>query len=279
MGATEVVFITGATGFIGSHVVDYTLQAGYRVRLSIQRKEQEQSIRRWLRGPDKNVEFVHIPDLAAPSAFRDVLNGVDYVDIFHLASPLPGKGNDVKKDYVEPAVTGTTAILEQAKQHERINGERLKVDITRKFPDGFAGHGMKYGASKILAQQATRDFVAREKPHFKLITLIQRTFKDLDGMNAQLWQSLQSEEPLVPSAFVHVRDVAQAHVAALRNQDQLQTRTEYTLSAQPFGWDRVTRVVKVEPADQDLQIKWCSGEDMVRDVLNQQLALKQKASL
>ncbi|KAF2164201.1 hypothetical protein M409DRAFT_25544 [Zasmidium cellare ATCC 36951] len=338
MGANEVVFIIGATGFIGSHVVNYTLQAGYKVRLSIRRKEQEQSIRAWLQGRDENVEFVHIPDLAKPGAFQGVLDGIDY--IFHLASPLPGKGDDVRKDYVEPAVTGTTAILEQAKRHERIkfvivvssilalipmggirkppvipkanSGERLKVDITRKFPAGFPGHGMKYGASKILAQQATRDFVAKERPLFKLITfhptfvlgdsLIQRTFKELDGMNAQLWNSLPSEEPLIPSAFVHVRDVAQAHVAALRNRDSLNTGTEYILSTQPFGWDRVADVVKAEfpqidvrlrkgpfsqddwhvdttLADRDLQIKWRSGEDMVRNVLNQQLALKQKASL
>lgn len=121
-------------------------------------------------------------------------------------------------------------------------------------------------------------------------------------MNAQLWHSLHSEEPLIPSAFVHVRDVAQAHVAALRNRDLLTTGTEYILSTQPFGWDRVAEVVRAEcpqltvklrkgpfsqddwhvdtkPADRDLQIEWRSGEDMVRDVLNQQLALKQKASL
>lgn len=130
---------------------------------------------------------------------------------------------------------------------------------------------MKYSASKILAQQATRDFVAKEKPPFKLVTyihlcstqsfghandcysfhptfvlgdsLIQRTFNELDGMNAQLWTSLPSEELLIPSAFVHVRDVAQAHVAALRNRDLLKTGTGYILSTQPLGWDRVADVV------------------------------------
>lgn len=121
-------------------------------------------------------------------------------------------------------------------------------------------------------------------------------------MNSQLWQSLSSEEPLIPSAFVHVRDVAQAHIAALQNFKSLQTGTEYILSTQPFAWDNVAKVVKSEypqidvklkkgpwpqddwhvdttPADRDLRIKWRSGEDMVIDVLNQQVSLKRKANL
>lgn len=121
-------------------------------------------------------------------------------------------------------------------------------------------------------------------------------------MNAQLWQSLCSEEPLIPSAFVHVRDVAQAHIAALQNYKSLQTGTEYILSEKPFAWDKVSEVVRSEypqldvklkrgpwpqddwhvdttPADRDLHISWRSGEDMVRDVLNQQLQLRQKANL
>lgn len=46
--AMKTVFITGATGFIGSRVAEDTLQAGYRVRLSIRRAEQQQSLEKLL---------------------------------------------------------------------------------------------------------------------------------------------------------------------------------------------------------------------------------------
>jgi nucleoside-diphosphate-sugar epimerase len=110
--ASELIFITGATGFIGSHTVNSALAAGYRVRLSVRRKDQERDIRRWIIGFSGSFEFAHVPDLTTPNAFKGMLDDVDY--IFHLASPLPGKGEDVHKDYVDPAVSGTLAILKEA---------------------------------------------------------------------------------------------------------------------------------------------------------------------
>ena len=35
----ELVFITGASGFIGSHVTDQILKSGYRARLSVRKEE------------------------------------------------------------------------------------------------------------------------------------------------------------------------------------------------------------------------------------------------
>lgn len=114
--------------------MNYTLEVGYSVRLSIRRKEQVNGIRKWLQGPQENVEFVHIPDLTQPGAFQTALNDIDY--IFHLASPLPGKGNDVRKDYVDPAVTGTMAILQEAKRHDRVKFVVVVSSILALIPMG-----------------------------------------------------------------------------------------------------------------------------------------------
>lgn len=115
---TPLIFVTGATGFIGSQVVATTLRAGYRVRLSIRRAEQEATLRELHPGYGDKIETCIIPDISQRESFKDAFQGVDYV--FHLASPIPGGGNDFKQDYVEPAVRGTEAILYAALEFAQI---------------------------------------------------------------------------------------------------------------------------------------------------------------
>lgn len=113
-----LVFITGATGFIGSHVVASTLDAGYRVRVSVRKAEQEAIVRGRYPEYAGDIETTVIPDLARPDAFNQSLGGVDY--IFHLASPMPGRGSDIHRDYVNPAVEATLSILRAAQEFAQV---------------------------------------------------------------------------------------------------------------------------------------------------------------
>jgi dihydroflavonol-4-reductase len=70
----ERVLVTGATGFIGSHLVDDLLGKGYEIEVLI----RESSDLRWLRG--KRVEFIY-GDLLGKERLPS-LNGIDH--IFHL---------------------------------------------------------------------------------------------------------------------------------------------------------------------------------------------------
>jgi nucleoside-diphosphate-sugar epimerase len=113
-----LIFITGATGFIGSHVVSQSLDAGYRVRLSVRKQEQINTLRRVFSSHAANLDFAVIPDFTSPNRFDKALEGVTYV--FHLASPMPGKGSDFKSDYLKPAVQGTIALLDAANKIDSI---------------------------------------------------------------------------------------------------------------------------------------------------------------
>jgi|SRR5690242_4719893 len=114
----SLIFITGATGFIGSHVVAQALAAGYKLRISVRKEAQIKGLSNLFSENAAQLDFVVIPDLTTPGAFSKALEGVTYV--FHLASPMPGKGVDFEKDYVKPSVQGTIALLDAAKDFETI---------------------------------------------------------------------------------------------------------------------------------------------------------------
>lgn len=71
--AEPLVLVTGATGFVGPHVIAGLTAAGYRLRLAQRRPAN----------PASACESVEIGDLAAPVDWTDALRGVDHV--VHMA--------------------------------------------------------------------------------------------------------------------------------------------------------------------------------------------------
>ncbi|KAH8655772.1 hypothetical protein BX600DRAFT_515465 [Xylariales sp. PMI_506] len=249
--ASPKVFITGVTGFIGSQVAEALLKVGYPVRLAIRKAEQQQTLEKLFSEHLAQIEFAVVPDITDLDSLREVLGGIEYV--CHLASPMPGHGSDFKTGYLEPAVLGTTTILEAAQSLKSIKkvlvmssvlaliplgtlessdisvtdntGTVFPIDVDMPIPDGFAGHVVKYQSSKILAHQAYRDWVSEHRPTFATASfhptfvlgpsLVQATAGDISGMNALFWVSLQSDQPKIPPTCVDVRDVAKAFVRAL----------------------------------------------------------------
>lgn len=114
----SLIFVTGATGFIGAEVVQQALEAGYRVRLSIRRPEQATTLKDRYSQYASDVETVVIPDITQREPFETALADVDA--IIHIASPLPGAGKDLKQDFITPALNGTEAILYAALKFPKI---------------------------------------------------------------------------------------------------------------------------------------------------------------
>ncbi|KAF2489584.1 putative 3-beta hydroxysteroid dehydrogenase/isomerase [Lophium mytilinum] len=247
----ELVLITGASGFLGAQLVNETLKAGYRVRGTVRRQAQVESLEAFFRpNYGDRVEFATIPNMTQEGAYDAVLHDVDY--IFHVASPLAspshGADTDYKAVYIEPAVEGVTTILDAATKYPSIKRVVITSSVAALRPlegisDGtieseqsganiqlspdhpFASFGEAYAGSKILADQATTAFVKARQPKYSTVTIhptfiygrniIQTSFSQLSGTNAFLWHSLQGPQPIVGSRAVHVLDVAEAHLRAL----------------------------------------------------------------
>ncbi|KZM21600.1 catalytic [Ascochyta rabiei] len=290
-----LIFVTGATGFIGAHVVSQALAAGFRVRLSVRKEVQIDNLRKLFSGHATSVDFTVISDFASPDGFGKALEDVTYV--FHLASPMPGTGSDFETDYLQPAVQGTIALLDAANKVDTIKrvilvssllalipleamttgkfnvkglNRSISVDPKMSFPDDpVASGGMKYHASKILAHRASLEWASANNPSFHTITLhpsfvfgrnLTQTSADaLDGTNAMLWGCLHSPKPFIPMTSVDVRDVAAAHLKALDVQVGKKSDVEeFMLTAGPkqnWTWGQVAEFAREKYPSFDVKLQ------------------------
>lgn len=76
------ILVTGATGFIGSHLVDYLIELGYDVKATIRKTSNLQ----WLK--DKNIELVET-NLNSLEDTSKAVRDVDY--IYHIAGLVAAK--------------------------------------------------------------------------------------------------------------------------------------------------------------------------------------------
>lgn len=100
MDSKIISVVTGASGFVGSHLVDRLLQMGHHV-ICILRKS---SSKRWLEG--KLVEIVDC-GLFDKDSLKDVLKDADY--LFHVAGVVKAKTNE---EYIQGNVESTRVLLD-----------------------------------------------------------------------------------------------------------------------------------------------------------------------
>nr|WNZ75585.1 hypothetical protein [Trichoderma harzianum] len=303
----SLVFITGATGYIGTHLVGDVLKAGHRVRVAVRSQEKSQLIKELYPSAADKIEYAVVPDMSQPSAYQDALKGVNYV--FHLAGAMVDKGVELERDFVDPAVNGTLSILESAKKEPSIQkvaivssflslmpmdgvmrnpfhikantGEKFAVNYKMAFPEGLPGQLLKYQTGKIVAHQAYRDWIKKENPKFTVVSvhpsqvfgpsLVQKSSSELSGVNFLMWMTLQSDAPLTPYLMVDVRDVSLA-LSRIIDAD-VPSGTELPITGPLYTWKQYASFVNSKYPS--LAIKFAPQEEptmtMDRDVTDKYL--------
>lgn len=104
MVENKIAVVTGANGFVGSHLVDLLLEKGFLVRCVV----RKQSDLRWLKG--KKVEFFDC-GLFNKDGLRKAFAGASYV--FHAAGVVKAKRPD---EYYRGNVETTQVLLETAQE-------------------------------------------------------------------------------------------------------------------------------------------------------------------
>lgn len=147
---SSLVFLTGATGFVGSHIAEALSHAGYRVRCAI----RATSDTRWLRGvPAGSIETTTI-DLSSPDAIDASMVGVTHV--VHAAGITKAAS---ESEYFSVNATVTRTVADAA---VRAGASRFVLisSLAARGPDGSGGPASAYGVSKLESERRLQEVVA-----------------------------------------------------------------------------------------------------------------------
>lgn len=111
MADPTLVCVTGAAGYIGSHVVRELLERGYRVRATVRDPGDPKKTAHLERiaGDNRDRLELRAADLLERGAFDDIIAGC--VHVYHLASAVYLSAADPQREIVEPAVAGTENVF------------------------------------------------------------------------------------------------------------------------------------------------------------------------
>ena len=164
--AGKSVFITGADGFIGSHLVERLVDQGARVRAMVYYNSWNE--KGWLRdvSADTLSEVELFPgDVRDAERVRQGVRGCNYV--FHLSSLIAiPYSYDAPRSYVDTNVTGALNVLQACRESDALTrlvhvstsevyGTAQQVPISENHP--LVGQS-PYSASKIAADKMAESY-------------------------------------------------------------------------------------------------------------------------
>jgi nucleoside-diphosphate-sugar epimerase len=235
------VLITGANGFIGSHLIELLQTSGYDVRCLVRSKSPEHAV--------EGVEYLH-GDICKPETLAPAVEGVEI--IFHLAGATKARNLE---GYLRVNENGTKHLLETAVRHAPNLRRFLLVSslaaagpsadgrpLTEDLPPRPISH---YGLSKLRAEQAAWGYADRLP-----VTVVRPPAvygpreRDIYVYFRQVRRGLL----LRPSggerylSVIHVKDLV-AGLLLAASSDRSHGQTYYLANPEPVAWGELGRLI------------------------------------
>ncbi|KAI1730598.1 3-beta hydroxysteroid dehydrogenase/isomerase family domain-containing protein [Ditylenchus destructor] len=254
------VLVTGASGYLAAHCVQQLLSLGYTVRGTVRNLANKTKVQPLLdlekhtNSPSGKLELVEA-DLNKADSWISAVDGCHYV--LHVASPFPIVADE---SVIKTAIEGTLNVLRACAASTTVK----KVILTSSCAAINEGHEdenrvftendwsvvdnkkvLPYARSKTEAERAAWEFVSNLKEGNKFVlTCLNPTFIvgpiliDTQGTSITVIRRFMNNEmPATPPlnlALVDVRDVANAHILAMRNAESDGQRI--LITSQPSFW-------------------------------------------
>ncbi|CRG91398.1 Aldehyde reductase 2 [Talaromyces islandicus] len=271
----ERVLVTGANGYIGSHVVDFLLSLGYIVRGTVRAEKP------WLNqffdtkyGYGK-FETTIIPRLDDQKALTEALS--DTSGVVHVASDVSFEASTAVRSYV---VSATEAVLDAAAKasvtrvvltsslsavlvsrpgvegivvtENTWNDFAVKLAHDENIPADERGI-MIYAASKTEGERAAWRWIKENKPTFIFNTVLpdftigQVLCPEVRGSTMNLTSKLLEGNDTImkvapPQHYIDVKDLARIHAVALLDP-KVQSERIFGM-AYPFTWKEIISVLR-----------------------------------
>ncbi len=236
---SELVLLTGISGFIAKHVALELLRQGYQVRGTVRQKAAGDAVTATLRaaGADTTgLSFIEA-DLTKDDGWQEAAKGCRYVQ--HLASPFPLKQPKEREGLIPMAVGGTARVLDAAL---RAGAERVVLTssiVSMMYRAGRAGDlplresdwtdtdwpgANPYAISKTRAEQeawrimraaGAETRLAVVNPGLVLGPLLDRDFGTSVNVIKLMLDGKYPAIPPINFPVVDVRDLALVHVRAM----------------------------------------------------------------
>ncbi len=233
-----VILVTGAAGFIGSHVVERLLLQGHHVRATARNIESASFLNDFQVGKGSALELVQMDLLDAKSVDAAVAG---CSEVIHCAAVLMVGINEVQSDLIDPSVQGTMNVCNAIEKSGTVrtivhtssvaairssfytNGHVFTADD---WCEDASAQINPYGFAKAEGERVVRRFVEAmdEAVRPRLMTIHPSLVfgpihhkRHLNGSMAYM-KHFKGRLPFVLNShlnFVDVRDVADAHIAAL----------------------------------------------------------------
>ena len=267
-GDSGAVLVTGASGYIGSHVVANLLSKGMKVRATVRDSSDPERVGHLESLPVSDgggLEIVEM-DLLDIESVRRAVSGCQ--SVIHTAAVVVLKSKRAQEEIVDPSVVGTRNILDAIDGSNTVrnlvhtsstaairpssweDGQTLTTDT---WADDATIEENPYGLAKYSAEKLVRDWHSSKESSVRMVTINPCVVlgpplskRHLRGSPSFLMMLLRREIPFVIPmhiSIVDVRDVAEAHVRALSMGEDA---GRYLVVSGQMWWKEIARAIKAE---------------------------------